>query len=319
MADSRGKGTSVLIMSPEPLLLNEAEKEIVDDLVPEGARDLNALSLYGWDADIRSVLEFLQTMPFLSGRRMLMLREVHAFEQWKDLIGYIKDPNPDSFLLMTSSELKKKDPAYRSLSRVTEVRELKRPWGEALIRWVEDRFRREGKEIDRDLAGLLVETAGKSLTDLAAEIEKVSLHAGEGVEIRKEDLEVSIPGGIENIFSLLDALGDGDRDIAMTCLRRLQESGSRPEYLIPMIARHYRQMIRGRALVAEGLAPTRAAVQLGITYKSLQEKFARHLRRAEKRDLERDMSRLSVSDRLIKTGRVPADIVLDRLLLELLL
>ncbi len=318
MADNIGSEAAFLILSPEPLLLSESEKEMMDRIVPEEARDLNTLAVYGWEADVRSVLEFLQTMPFLSDRRMLVLREVHAFEQWRDLIDYLKDPNPGSFLLMTSSELKKTDAQYKSLSKHARVKELRRLYGNSLVRWVVDRFRKLEKGIDRDLARLLVETTGSSLTALAAEVEKVSLHAGEREDIEKEDLGVSIPGGIENIFNLLDALGDGDLQTAMICLRRLLESGSRPEHLIPMIARHYRQMIRGRSLISKGMTPGKAAAQLGIRYPNFQQKFARHLRRAERRDLESDLHRLSVSDRLIKTGRVPADIVLDRLLVELL-
>lgn len=315
---SREKEAAFLIMSPEPLLLRETEQQLLDGLVPPEARSLNYLPVYGWEADIRSVLEFLQTIPFLSAGRLLVLREVHAFDQWKDLIEYLKDPNPTSTLVMTSSELKKKDAAYRTLSQYCQVRELKRPYGEAVVSWVVDRFRSLDKKIDRHLARILVETSGTSLTDLGSEVEKISIHAGERAEIERDDLDVSIPGGIENIFNLIDALGDGDRETALKCLRRLTDSGSRPEYLIPMIARHYRQMIRGRSLISEGMEPAAAAAQLGIKYRGLQEKFFRHMARAGKRDLERDMVRLSVSDRLLKTGSMPEDIILDRLLMELL-
>jgi len=307
-----------LFVSTEPLLLNEAVDNLRDRAVPMESRDLNYLVMYGWDAEIGTVIEFLQTMPFLADRRMLVIREIQKFPDWKKLLDYLKDPNPVSCLVMTSSELRKKDAAYRSISKHSTVSELKKPYTNALPGWVVKRFSEAGKTIDHDLARLLVMIAGSDLSSLSTEVQKVVLHAGERDVIEKADLDASLPGGVETIFSLLDAIGDGDGPQAMICLKRLMESGAAPEQLVHMLARHYRQLIRGDAFVKSGMTPADAAGKLGIRYPGLQKKFARQLGRANNRDIESDMERLSVTDRLLKTSPIPQDVVMEKLLLDLL-
>jgi len=311
--------TAILLISPEPLLLLEAEKGKRDNLIPKEEQDLNYMTLYGWEARLGEVLEFLQTLPFLGNRRVLVIREIQKFDEWKNLVDYLKDPNPSSLLLMTSSELKKSSAQFKALSANAEVSELRRPYGKALVKWVVDRFGKSGKSIDPRLSEIMIQIAGEDLGILASEIDKVVLSSGEADRIKEEDLSVSVPGGVEVVFNLLDALGDRNGTKAISSLRTLLMSDSPPEYLVHMMAWHYRQLLRGRELVKSGLSPVQAAVKMGKKYSGLKEKFARQLGRANENDLMRAMEALAACDRELKRGRIPNGTLLDRLVLELLL
>jgi len=322
---SDGAGTSarkepatILRISSEPFLLLEAEKALRDRIIPPGERDLNFMALYGWEARLSETLEFLQTLPFLGNRRLLVIREIHKFEGWKDLIPYLEDPNPSSHFLMTSSELKRSSAQFKTLSSHADASELRRPYGRDLVRWVSDRFARSGKTIEPDLCDILIQVAGEDLGILATEIEKVVLSSGDREGVSQEDLSVSVPGGVEVVFTLLDALGDQDATAAMSSLKTLLMGDSPPEYLIHMMAWHYRQLLRGRELVRSGLSPGEAAVRLGKKYPALKEKFARQVGRATEKNLVRAMEALAESDRELKRGRLPSGTLLDRLVLELL-
>jgi DNA polymerase-3 subunit delta len=317
-AKKYGDTAAVLMISSEPFLLEEAEKELRDRTVPGQELDLNYLMLYGWEAKLSEVLEFLQTLPFLGNRRLLVIREIQKFDEWKELAGYLQDPNPSSLLLMTSSELKRSSALYKSLSRYAETSELRRPYGKAIIKWAVERFRKSGKEVDPQLVEVLLQTTGEDLGILATEIDKVVLSAGERKTITREDLSVSVPGGVEVVFNFLDALGDRDRRKAVSSLRTLLANDSPPEYLIHMMAWHYRQLLRGRELVDTGLSPGEAAVKLGKNFSGLKEKFARQLGRADEGDLVRALQVIADSDRELKRGQIPDGVLLDRLVLELL-
>jgi len=307
-----------LIISSEPFLLSQAEKETIDRLVPPESRDLNLNVVFGWETNLGAVVEFLQTLPFLSDRRLLVLREVQKLEDYKELVSYLEDPNPASTLLMTSSELKKKDSGYRVLSALCDARELKRPYGGALVGWVKNRFRDHGKEIDPGLCQLLVEISGENLGLLATEIEKIVLSSGAQSKISREDLDVSVPGGVEVVFNFLDALGDGDTAKALTSLKSLFENDNKPEYIVGMMAWHYRQLIRGMDLVKSGLSPSEAAVKMGKRFPSMKDKFTRHMRRVKDDDLLRAMDVLAAGDLQLKRGSIPAVTVLDRMVLQLI-
>ncbi len=309
---------AALIISPEPFLLSQAETDIVGRVVPPEFRDMNLMVTFGWETDLGSVVEFLQTLPFLGDRRLLVLREVQKLPDYKELVSYLKDPNPASMLLMTSSELKKSDAGYRALSAHCDASELKRPYGRALTGWVRGRFKEQSKDIDSTLCELLVQISGENLGLLATEINKIVLSSGESNSISREDLDVSVPGGVEVIFNFLDALGDGDSAKALTSLKSLFENDSKAEYIVHMMAWHYRQLIRGRDLVKSGLSPGDAAVKMGKRFPSMKEKFTRHMRRVKDDDLLRAMDVLAAGDLQLKRGSIPEVIVLDRMVLQLL-
>ena len=312
-----GKRPSYLILSTEPLFLKEAEDQLVERVVPPESRDMNYLALYGWEAEPSSVEEFLQTMPFLAERRLLVLREVQSFSAWKRLVEYLKDPNPSSCLLMTSSELKKKDPLYKGVSPNTAVIERKRPYGPTLTRWVISRFSSLGMEADEDIARTLIEVAGSGLMELSQEIEKISLYAGDRTTAHQSDLEATVPGGVENIFSLLDAISEGNKPRAFKLMRILIDNGNRPEFIVHMIVRHHRQLLRGKSFVSGGRTPQEAAQKVGIRFPGLREKYAKQLERTTEEKLENRIRRISECDLKLKTSSIPDEILLDELLVNL--
>ncbi len=104
----------------------------------------------------------------------------------------------------------------------------------------------------------------------------------------------------------------------MSSLKTLLMSDSPPEYLVHMMAWHYRQLLRGNELVQSGLSPTQAAAKMGKKYSGIQEKFARQIGRATENDLVRALESLAHCDRNLKSGQIPSGVLLDRLVLELL-
>ena len=317
-ARKEAEPTALLMISPEPFLLVEAERELKDRLISPEEQGLNYMMLYGWEARLGEVLEFLQTLPFLGNRRLLVIREIQKFGEWKHLVDYLKDPNPASTLLMTSSELKKSNAQFKALSSYAEVSEMRRPYGKTLVNWVSARFRKSGKVIDSRLSELLIQIAGEDLGILATEIDKVVLSSGDEEQVTQEDLTVSVPGGVEVVFNLLDALGDHKGYKAMSSLRTLLMNDSPPEYLVHMMAWHYRQLLRGKELVKSGLSPGQAAVKMGKKYSGLKEKFARQVGRATEDELVRALEALADCDRNLKRGQIPSATLLDRVVLELL-
>ena len=119
-------------------------------------------------------------------------------------------------------------------------------------------------------------------------------------------------------FSTFFALGERNSPRAISTLKALLMSDSPPEYLVHMMAWHYRQLLKGRELVDDGLSPDQAAVEMGKRYPDLKEKFARQVLNTSEADLLRAFDALAQCDRELKRGRIPSGTLLDRLVLELL-
>lgn len=313
-------GPAYLIVANDPWLAREAEREAVEAIVPPDARSMSLLALPGAEADPAAAVDFLQTFSFFGGRKLLVIRDIETCKAWKDLLPYLKDPNPSSCLLMTSAALRHKDHKAKltALSAAAELVERKRPAGRYLAEWARKRFAERGKEAGEEVVRALVETVGSDLSTLASEVEKVCLYAGAERKITTAHLAVSLAGGGEgNVFAFLDAVADRDLPGAVRLGREMLEGDVRMEQLLAMLARTFRQLLRAKGLKDAGVSGAEAARQAGVL-PFLVERFIPRLARWNQAELAEAVEKLSAGDLAVKRGRLPADVVLDALLVRLL-
>ncbi len=310
-----------VVVANDPYLLRQEEESLIAAAVTPERRDMDLLVLLGEEAEPGEVIEFLQSLSFFGGTRLLVVREFDQMEEWKALLPYLKDPNPSSCLLLTSSTVKGKDltTRYAALGKVAETAERKRPTGASLERWARERFAARGKEAGPEVVRGLLEAVGNDLATLDTEIEKVSLFAGGEKRLKTQHLAPSLAGAAEAvIWDFLDAVAAKKLPLALSAGRSLLEAGEPLERLLPMVARTIRQLLWVKSLMGEGMRGTEAAKAAGIHHPYVQEKTVRQVSRWEEGDLVRALETASAGDLALKRGRLPADVALDALLLRLL-
>ncbi len=295
---------------------------MVRALIPPEARGMSLLAIHGWEAEPGPVVDFLQTYSFFGGKKLLVIRGVEEMEDWKGLLPYLSDPNPSSCLVLTSTaspRAKEHKARLGALAARAKVIERRRPGAAQLVEWVKKRFAEAGKQADDRVVRALVEEAGSDLATLASEVEKTALYAGKEGKVVPSHLEAVLAGGEEgNIFAFLDAVGERDLREALRRGRALMTAGAHPDFLVHMLARNLRQLVRGKGLVRQGRSGVEAARELGMTWPFQQEKFARALVSWEEAELVSALERLSAGDLAVKRSRAPADVLVDSLLLRLL-
>jgi DNA polymerase-3 subunit delta len=195
--------------------------------------------------------------------------------------------------------------------------ELATPDAKELPSWIQQRARARKVNIEPRAVQLLAGYVGGNLRQLDNELEKLSLYAGQR-PITAEDVDLMVSDASEAmIWNLTDALSQRNPAKAMQSLQALRRGDAHPIYLLTMIARQYRVILkvkdamRGHAganeydiakVVRESPYPVKKAMQQAGSYSF-----------TELVDL---MDRLVVADHAMKTGADP-ETEIDLLIAEL--
>ena len=215
---------------------------------------------------IEEIVALCNTWPFLSDRRLVVIRNADKLAQ-KDhdsIISYLKNPFEHTVLILTIEgtsdrrEKKEKDPGKKFSQAVEEVLRFDPLKGKDLVDWILSRARMHGKNMDRDAAHLLSDATGGSIWFIASEIEKLGLYIGNRPSITIKDVEYLVMRSLEPpIFSFLDSLFDKKKDVIFK-LYELETAGLQELELVSRIeklaAQHY-QVIVGKQSSATGINP----------------------------------------------------------------
>ena len=91
-----------LLTGDDESILRAAVSELVHELVGDGDRSLMVDEFDGDDVEVRGVVDAAQTPPFLTDRRVVVVRDVGRFtaDELAPLVAYLADPLPTTELVL---------------------------------------------------------------------------------------------------------------------------------------------------------------------------------------------------------------------------
>ena len=179
------------------------------------------------------------------------------------IVDYLKDPSPDTDLIMLGSKLGAREKLLVAVKETGEVHNFEQPTGKALARWTVGYAKKQGLVMPEDVAEELVARCSDDKTRVLRETEKLALYAAETAMM--EDVEaLCTPDLQSNIFAFVDALGTGSRGRALRLLEALVGTGEPPLRIVHMIRRQFRLLARAKALFAGGASRSEVASTLKV-------------------------------------------------------
>ena len=239
------------------------------------------------------------------------------------LLSYLATmPDSTDLVLVEAEAVPRNERPYKELARLAEAGRAEIVLCEApeerdLPEWVARWAKQKGGAIERDAAFDLATSIGRNLRLLDSELGKlITYRAGSG-SIRREDVRLLTPYTQDaNIFDMVDAIGQQDGPKAVRLLSELQRDGAAPLYLLSMIVRQFRILVQVSDQMSLGLGKEEIAKVIGLhpfpTQKAMQQ--CRHWRTA---DLDAAYDKLLETDLAIKTGKLPDDLAVELLVVEL--
>lgn len=314
-----------LFTGPEEWIKNEALESLRAQLLPPGLEQLNDLTLEG--ATAQQIIDAAETMPMMCERRIVTVRDWAPLLPGKSknedaeterLQKWLENP-PEScitiFYMRSEPDGRKK--AASLLKKKSTVVQFDFLTDAELNKWAARRLKSSGKKINANAVTELAFMAGRELTRLAGELDKLAAYTEERMEITAQDVRTIVSASLEyNVFELLNRLLEHNIGEAQKMTNSLLQNGQHPVGILAMLTRQLRQ-----------LAHMRLALDSGKTVQQVQELLkmnpyaAKQVARQCKGRSASDFKSLYEScvsyDYDIKSGRLRDSAALDALLMQI--
>ena len=290
-----------------------------------GADELNTEVFYGNDADINQVLISRQTMPFMSGKRLIIVKDAQKIRSHdlEKLNEAIKSTIDTSCIVLIWNERPK--PAVRNSSLFKTARkhativEFWTPFEKDLPSLILRYVKKHGKTISYDASKFLAGECGSNLMDLSNEIEKLALFIGKGKEIGLDD--VKLLSGHTKQASLNELAGSIEAKSMKRAVRIIEElidEGEPSPRILYTIGRVARKLLTAKYLKEESFLND-SDISKQIKLKNYFDRnFFYYLSRHSLKGLENSIISLREADISMKTGRLPEKAALEELVYKML-
>ena len=302
-----------LIYGSEPLLLERAERRLRDRLAAVADLDFNLDVFDGGSVSADDVLNAANTMPFMSDRRLVIVKDVDKMDatSTERMTEYAKDPAPYTCLVLVATKVAKNTRLYKAVAASGVAFEYAAPKRNEYAGEVVRLLRERGRRISPAAAQMLVDIVGRDLRRLDSEADKLIAFADGADSISESDVRmVAANSGETSVFELTDAVGDRDTTRSIRLLGRLLASET-PLMVHAMLARHVRAMIGARALSDRGMSHEAMAPEIGMPPWQVRN-VARQAQRFSGIELARALRGLAAAEEEMKTSPTDAGLVIER-------
>jgi DNA polymerase-3 subunit delta len=291
-------------------------------LIPDSARDFNLEILYADDVPAPEVLNRARLVPFLSPRRLIIVRGMDQYSKAdRELfLSYLDAPLESTCIIFISGATEPKDPLStrcRDSGRAVNFRKLTEG---QVYGWMHKRAEELGVQIDREAAGILYQMVGTSLRDLYSELWKLSVRFPQsriGVEQIKD---LATFRRLFTVFDLVDYVSHKDAAHALEILHRLFETQGQDSKtilgILGMVARQIRLISRAKAGARQGKGKKAVVERLKPLPTFVIEKCIAQEKLWREKELGFALCTIYDADGLIRTGS-RGDLILENLLLRL--
>jgi DNA polymerase-3 subunit delta len=309
-----------VIAGKEDSLVNAHCRKLIDELLEPSQRATGLFEAEAASVAASEVLDELRTAPFLTDRRVVLLRKADDFISANRplLEKYFDNPCPTGQLILTTKSWDPRTKLARKLKKVGKLISITQPkrWElpQRLMKYASDAH---DKQLGRDAAELLIELTGDELTRLYSEIDKLALFAGTEKRITPKHIESLIGHNrLFNAFAVIDAVIAGKAGQATERLRAMFAEDKSTEFtVVGAFAFHLRRMFTAKTLFAKGVRPGEIEKKLRIW--SGKDKFFAQLRQISLGQIGKYLQQLAETDYAIKTGRTKAPVAMEQLVLRL--
>jgi len=301
----------------EELLKDNALKDLKSATIQDDS--INFDIFYGQNATAREIINSARTLPYFSQKRLIALKgaEDLSEEDTQLLIGYIKNPNQSTVLVIFTDDEAYLKKYIKPLGDMVEIKYFRHPDRSDMDSWIKNEFSKSNKSIKPDAARLLKENAGNDLAVLSNEIEKLVIYTGQRNTIEKQDVEELVGrSNIQTGFELVNAISGKSPDKALVILRGLFKSDRRGPEIIGMLAWYLRRLQKGKELMNQNAPQSAISEKLKVPHWILDD-FIRQVKSLSEKDINKSLSLLLECDLNIKTGKVKEEQALEFLVAEL--
>lgn len=312
----------------ESYLMNEFTERLIDKLISAEHREMALVRFDTGETTIDTIVEEAEMPPFLVPYKIILVRDGVLFAAGKEsnkvehrperLLAYLEQPSETTVLVFLVSHEKLDE--RKKLVKTAKAKELVVPFvplsPEELKQWLHKRAAARSRTLDANAAEELLRRVGIDMHTLAAEIDKLILHAGEGGTITYDSVNELVMAATEqNVFRLTEELAALRTGSAIALYYDLLKQREEPIKLMALLVRQFRNMLYVKELGSQGYSPQQMAGQLGLHPYAVKI-TGEQARKFSAERLASLLAELAELDYAMKSGRVEKALGLELFLLK---
>jgi len=317
--------------------LGESLEEIKRGIGNQALLAANTTTLDGQQMTLDQLRTVCETLPFLAERRLVIVKGLlERFEprgkssrrkkitrvtnhqnEYKSLGAYISKLPDSTILVLIGSRIASKNPLLSELSARAKVKSFPLLRGTRLRQWIQGHATKEGGTISPQAIDLLAKLVGGNLWIMANEINKLTLFTS-GRRIEEGDVNMIVSYAQQaNVFAMVDAILEFKTGLAEQSLHQLLQIGASSAYLLVMLSRQVRMIVRVKELRNQRKSEVEIRNKLGLASDFVWKKTMEQAERYPLGRIKEVYHKLLEADLSIKTGKYEGELALNILIAEL--
>jgi DNA polymerase-3 subunit delta len=235
------------------------------------------------------VVAALSALTFDPGTRYVLVDDIGAWKaaELEPLESILAEMPPDA-VLVAIARGKAPKPLAKAVEKAGgELREYVAPKPWELPKWILERGRELGLQVDQEAAKELVAQVGTGQQRLSRELEKLALAIHPSTSVTTADVEaLAARDTAPQVYDLADALVAGDLRATLALAEQLESHGERPGRLVFPVVRRLREVHRAASLLDQGMPESKVGEALRAPPWLVKKTVAR-AKKADRAALER--------------------------------
>lgn len=336
---SKGKiKPAYLLFGEEQHLIRKVEQAVINVVLSPEEREMNLL-VFESDPPIQELLNAIETVPFLGGSNVIVVRNTTLFRSKKgasqtegedestdnkvenQLLQLLTNiPEYSKVIFIAGDKVDKRKKLYKVMEKSGFIGEFVPLKAKDIRPWLMTKLNEVHKKMSNDAIEHLLAVVSImphiSLDFLDSEINKAALYVKNKELITKADLMAVLSAIPEvSIFALLEAVGQKQVGKALQLLGEQFSIGEHPVRILALLSRQVRQLWQARELADSGYSSHETAARLGVP-PFIADKLIRQGRSFSSEKLKIALLQLAAADHSLKSG-LAGGVILEQILIEM--
>lgn len=252
-----------LLYGEEQYLIRQYRDRLKEAIAGDDTMNLGVFS--GSDISQKEIVDLAETLPFFAERRLILIEDSGLFKKGaEELADYMASVPEMTYFVFVEKEVDRKTKMYKEVKKAGSVVEFARQKDDILLRWINGRLKKNGKQITRDAYALFIQKTGNDMENIDRELEKLICYSLDKENIETADVEAVTTERTENrIFDMVDAVAMHKQKRALELYYDLLALREAPMRIMYLISSQFKRLLVVQAMTNQGFGRKDIASKAG--------------------------------------------------------
>lgn len=252
-----------LLYGEEQYLIRQYRDRLKEAIAGDDTMNLGVFS--GSDISQKEIVDLAETLPFFAERRLILIEDSGLFKKGaEELAEYMASVPEMTYFVFVEKEVDRKTKMYKEVKKAGSVVEFVRQKDDILLRWINGRLKKNGKQITRDAYALFIQKTGNDMENIDRELEKLICYTLDKDNIETADVEAVTTERTENrIFDMVDAVAMHKQKRALELYYDLLALREAPMRIMYLISSQFKRLLVVQAMTNQGFGRKDIASKAG--------------------------------------------------------